>query len=128
MPNNLRYQITSIKLDSGTTMLSAAKCPILVIFLCRKQEGPNKYIEIKIKKIVLGKLQNLNQLNNQKKRYLKKFLIFEQDLLLVNEDKGQLFINELVKPLKSNGQNQIMSQKYAIQLQGFSYLEIITFL
>lgn len=49
MPTNPRYQITSIKLDSGTPMQSAAKCPILVSFLCRKYEGPDKYFERKLK-------------------------------------------------------------------------------
>lgn len=49
MPTNPRYQITAIKLDSGTPMQSAAKCPILVSFYCRKYEGPDKYFERKLK-------------------------------------------------------------------------------
>lgn len=30
-------------------MQSAAKCPILVSFYCRKYEGPDKYFERKLK-------------------------------------------------------------------------------
>lgn len=49
MPTNPRFQIVSIKLDSGAPMQSAAKCPILVSFCCRKFEGPDKYFEKKLK-------------------------------------------------------------------------------
>jgi len=49
MPPNPRFQLTSIKLDSGAPMQSAAKCPILVSFFCRKYEGPDKYFEKKLK-------------------------------------------------------------------------------
>jgi phosphatidylinositol 4-kinase A len=50
MPPNPRFQLVSIKLDSGAPMQSAAKCPILVSFFCRKYEGPDKYFEKKMKK------------------------------------------------------------------------------
>lgn len=43
MPTNPDYRVTRIKTDSGRPMQSAAKCPILVSFYCRKFEGPDKY-------------------------------------------------------------------------------------
>lgn len=59
MPTNPRYQITAIKLDSGAPMQSAAKCPILVSFFCRKFEGPDKYFEkkLKMKKELMEKME-----------------------------------------------------------------------
>lgn len=65
MPTNPRYQIASINLDSGQSfrsrrydsdafdgvgapMQSAAKCPIMVTFNCRKYEGPDRYFKKKI--------------------------------------------------------------------------------
>ncbi|CAK58855.1 unnamed protein product (macronuclear) [Paramecium tetraurelia] len=112
MPTNPRYQITSIKLDSGTPMQSAAKCPILVSFLCRKYEGPDKYFERKLKeKREFGKALEIELTKQLKEEDIQKMLIiFEQDPLPDDEEKGQLFINELVRPLRSNGQIQIMSQ------------------
>ena len=38
IPCSPHYKIISIKLDSGTPMQSAAKCPILVSFFCKKFE------------------------------------------------------------------------------------------
>lgn len=59
MPTNPRFQITAIKLDSGTPMQSAAKCPILVSFYCRRFEGPDKYFEkkLKLKKELMLKME-----------------------------------------------------------------------
>ena len=49
MPTNPRCQVSSIKLDSGIPMQSAAKCPILVTFYCTRYGGPDQYFEEKIK-------------------------------------------------------------------------------
>jgi len=43
VPSNPQYMIAKIKLDSGRAMQSAAKCPILVSFYCKRFEGPDKY-------------------------------------------------------------------------------------
>ena len=43
MPTNPDYRVIAIKTDSGRPMQSAAKCPILVTFFCKKFEGPDKY-------------------------------------------------------------------------------------
>ena len=43
VPSNPQYIISKIKLDSGRAMQSAAKCPILVSFYCKRFEGPDKY-------------------------------------------------------------------------------------
>jgi len=45
IPCNPHYRIVKIKLDSGTPMQSAAKCPILISFYCQKFEGPDKYYQ-----------------------------------------------------------------------------------
>jgi phosphatidylinositol 4-kinase len=65
MPTNPRYQISSIKLDSGAPMQSAAKCPILVSFYCRRYEGPDKYFEkkLKLKKEIMKRLTETLDLN-----------------------------------------------------------------
>ena len=45
VPSNPQYMISKIKLDSGRAMQSAAKCPILVSFYCKRFEGPDKYYQ-----------------------------------------------------------------------------------
>ncbi len=49
MPINPRFQVDAIKLDSGMPMQSAAKCPILVTFYCKKYGGPDEYFQDKIR-------------------------------------------------------------------------------
>jgi hypothetical protein len=43
LPTNSDYRVSRIKLGSGNPMQSAAKCPILVSFYCKKFEGPDAY-------------------------------------------------------------------------------------
>lgn len=45
IPSNPYYKIAKIKLDSGTPMQSAAKCPIMITFYCQKYEGPDSYYQ-----------------------------------------------------------------------------------
>lgn len=46
---NPKYKIIRIEPESGTPMQSAAKCPILVTFVCQKYQGPDKVFAIKMK-------------------------------------------------------------------------------
>ena len=69
VPSNPQYMISKIKLDSGRAMQSAAKCPILVSFYCKRFEGPDKYYP---------KLLNKNIGDNNQKDS-------EEDLLIDNE-------------------------------------------
>jgi phosphatidylinositol 4-kinase len=90
MPTNPRYQITAIKLDSGTPMQSAAKCPILVSFYCRKYEGPDKYFERKLKeKREFDKTLESEVTKKLREEEIQRMiLLFESDPLPDDEEKG----------------------------------------
>ena len=60
VPCSPQYMIDQIKLDSGRAMQSAAKCPILVSFYCRRFEGPDKYYQNLIKNEDLEDLEQDN--------------------------------------------------------------------
>lgn len=45
LPTNPDFRVLRIKLGSGAPMQSAAKCPIMVSFYCRRFEGPDRYFE-----------------------------------------------------------------------------------
>ncbi|KAL4463226.1 hypothetical protein ABPG74_007227 [Tetrahymena malaccensis] len=84
MPTNPRYQIASINLDSGAPMQSAAKCPILVTFNCRKYEGPDKYFKTKV----------FEKKHIQKKAMIQKFRELGVNPLLFSERIVQTCENE----------------------------------
>lgn len=51
LPTNPRFKVVDIKKDHGKPLQSAARCPIMVVFYCRKFEGPDQYFQ-KMKKLV----------------------------------------------------------------------------
>ncbi|EGR31659.1 phosphatidylinositol 4-kinase, putative [Ichthyophthirius multifiliis] len=105
MPTNPRYQIVSIKLDSGSPMQSAAKCPIMVTFYCRKYEGPDKYFQTKI-----GKKHKENRFNQIKILKQTQNVNFElvSDALLNDpfyQDEQQIIYDEKDQEAKINSLN-----------------------
>ena len=41
LPTNPFFQVLKLKSDSGIPMQSAAKCPFLLTFICRRYVGPD---------------------------------------------------------------------------------------
>ena len=70
VPCSPQYMIDKIKLDSGRAMQSAAKCPILVSFYCKRFEGPDKYY---------NKLMNKHKLENIEQDHVDAEIIPEID-------------------------------------------------
>ena len=61
LPTNPDFKITSIVVESGSPMQSAAKVPILVAFNCEAFEGPDEFF---------SKNQNLESLSTNKSHLL----------------------------------------------------------
>lgn len=63
-------------------------------FFCRKFEGPDKYFEKKLK----AKKELMKSFETKE---IDEWDLVEDDDLSGEEDKGPLFINELVRPVVS---------------------------
>ena len=77
-------------------MQSAAKCPILVSFYCKKYEGPDKYFERKLKL----KNQNMDRLTQEINK--PNHIMNEYDDIEVEEEKEPLFIHQLTRHIYDN--------------------------
>lgn len=106
MPTNPRFQITAVKIDSGCPMQSAAKCPILVSFYCRKYEGPDRYFERKLrfKREVMEKLAEELEILQPA---LSPSPNWDFADMSDEEEKAPIFINELVRPIKRASSRQV---------------------
>lgn len=82
-------------------MQSAAKCPILVSFYCKKYEGPDRYFEkkLKFKKEIMKKLTL--ELNQDVSPPKVDWDLPEDELFSDEEHKAATFMNELVRPMVS---------------------------
>lgn len=89
-------------------MQSAAKCPILVSFFCRKYEGPDKYFEkkLKMKKEMMKQLVTILEQQEDEFQFQdepdEEAQMHDENLEVPDEeDKGELFINQLSRPVVS---------------------------
>ena len=90
MITNPRYRIVRIDTERGQPMQSAAKCPILVQFICEKFEGPDHYYE----KLLAEK---------RKKRRTQQHYFQENFNEADDEQRDHRFIKYLEGPMKVKG-------------------------
>ena len=86
MVTNPRYRIIRIDQERGQPMQSAAKCPIMVTFICEKYEGPDTFFE--------------SQMTQKKQKLLKKSNYFQENFCQDDdENKEKNFLKYLLNPI-----------------------------